>query len=251
MTKALPLSLLAVAVLCGCASNQKKNPKMEDPIYLYQLGISQFNQGHMQEAEKYFKDSLLLDPKSVVAWNYLGLTYLLSQHFEEARKSLDKAIQIQPSFADAHNNLGTVFLQTGDLARAEAEFDLARRDTVYSQNPQVWFNLGMVSFQKGRYADAVTQFTQALDLNKAYGIGYLNRGKAYEKMGQPGDATADFRKFLELRPDDPEGLYFLGRCLVNNKNQPEGRPLLERAWLISPSSPWGGEAKKLLDILPR
>jgi len=242
-------AVLAAAVLAGCATAPSKNSKMGDPIYLYKMGISQFSQGHFLEAEQYFRDALKIDPKMIMTWNMLGKTYLFSGRLEEAQAALEKAIQIQPSFAEAHNNMGTVFLQKGDLVKAEAEFNLALRDTTYSQSPQVWFNLGMVAYQKGNYSEAITQFGRALSLNKEYAVAMLGRARAYEKMRQTDQAKADLRRYLELRPEDPEGLFTLGRTLVNEKSFVEARPLLERVWLLAPSSTWGQEAKKLLDLI--
>lgn len=241
--------VLAAVVLAGCTTVPKKNPTLEDPVYLYQMGVSQLNQGHFPDAENYFKESLRIDGANPGAWNSLGLSYLLDQRLPDARASFEKAIQLQPSFADAHNNLGVTFLQQGELAAAERELNLARKDTVYSQMPALWFNLGLVALAKGSATDAVGHLGEAIARNKEYAPAYLNRAKAYEKMGQPDQAKADLRRYLELRPDEPEGMFTLGRMLVNDKAYAEARPLLERVWLLAPSGSWGLEAKKLLDLI--
>lgn len=242
--------VLAAVTLVGCATEPKQGTKLEDPVYLYQMGVSQLNQGHFQDAANYFKESIRIDGANPGAWNSLGLTYLLDQRLPDARASFEKAIQLQSSFADAHNNLGVTFLQQGELAAAERELNLARQDTVYSQMPALWLNLGLVALAKGSAADAVGHLGDAIARNKEYAPAYLNRSKAYEKMGQPDQAKADLIRYLELRPEDPEGLFTMGRMLMNEKAFAEARPLLEKVWLLAPSSTWGIEAKKELDKIP-
>jgi len=242
---------MAAVLLTGCASQPPPNSKLKDPIYLYQMGVAQFNQGHFAEAEKYFQDSIRVNAANPSVWNSLGLAYLLMGRLAEARQSFEKTVQIQPSFADAHNNLGVTFLQQGELAAAEREFNLARQDTVYSQLASVWFNLGLVAMRKGAEGEAVSFFGEAVSRNKDYALAYLNRSKAYIKMEHSDEAVGDLRRYLELRPDDPEGLYELGRLLAGRKETAEARRLLEKAWLLAPSSSWGTDAKKLLDLMIR
>jgi type IV pilus biogenesis/stability protein PilW len=247
----LSVVLGSMLVLAGCASQPEQNAKMKDPIYLYQMGVAQFNQGHFTEAEKYFQDSIRFNGTNPSVWNSLGLAYLLSGRLAEARQSFEKTVQIQPSFADAHNNLGVTFLQQGELAAAEREFNLAKQDTVYSQLASLWLNLGLVAMRKGADGEATAYFGEAITRNKDYALAYLNRSKAYMKQEHGDEAVTDLRRYLELRPDDPEGLYELGRLLASRRETAEARKLLEKVWLVAPSSTWGVDAKKLLDLMIR
>jgi len=243
-------SVLSLLLLAACASGPKLSASQKDPFYLYQMGINHFQQGHLPEAERFLKDSLRYDPKNAATHNSLGLAQLLQGKFPEAEGSFKRAIEINSSFADAHNNLGVTYLQVGELAKASQELGIARQDTVYSTNPSVWFNLGLVEMRKGAPGEAVAFFNEALARDKDYAIAHFHRAQAYEKMGQETQAADDYKIYSAARPDDPEALFNLGRCLVNLKRGDEARPLLERVKFLTPSGPFGQEAAKLLAILP-
>lgn len=244
------LLLLAVAVLAACSSASKVPPSQRDPFYLYQMGINHFQQGHLQEAERFLRDSLKYDAKNAAAHNYLGLTLLLQGRLPEAEAGFRRALEINNSFADAHNNLGVTYLQMGELAKASQELGIARQDTVYSTNPSVWLNLGLVEMRKGAPGDAVAFYNEALSRDKDYVIAHFHRAQAYEQMGQLDDAAEDYRRFTEVQKDDPEALLLYGKCLMNLKRFDEARPLLERVRFLTPSGPHGQEAVRLLAILP-
>ena len=241
---------LAVLALAACATGPKLTASQKDPFYLYQMGVNHFQQGHLPEAERFFKDSLRYDPKNAATHNSLGLALLLQGKLPEAEGSFLQAIRINSSFADAHNNLGVTYLQTGELAKAAQELGIARQDTVYSTNPSVWFNLGLVELRKGAPGEAVAHFNEALSRDKDYVVAHFQRAQAYEKMDQGAQAVDDYRIYADARKDDPEALFHLARCLVNLKRGDEARPLLERVKFLTPSGPYGKEAAKLLAILP-
>lgn len=243
-------ALLVVSVLAACSTGAKVPASQKDPFYLYQMGVNHFQQGHLPEAERFFKDSLRYDPKNAATHNSLGLALLLQGRPADAVTSFRRAIELNSAFADAHNNLGVTYLQQGELAKAEAELNLARQDTVYNQGPSVWFNLGLVEALKGNHGEAVALFGEALARNKEYAIAHLHRARAREQIGQAEAALEDYRAYSEFRKDDPEALIGLAHCLLNLKRTDEARPLLERVRLLAPSSAEGQEAARLLAILP-
>jgi Tfp pilus assembly protein PilF len=244
------LLVLGLTLLAACASSPKVPASQKDPFYLYQMGINHFQQGHLAEAERYFQDSLRLDPKNFAAVNNLGLACLLQGKLAEAEGHFKRAIAINSSFAEAHHNLGVTYLNMGELARARQELDIARQDTVYSQNPSVWLNLGLVEMRKGDPGEAVSFFNEALNRDKEYVVARFHRAQAYEKMGEFTLALEDYRAYATARPDDPEALFFLGRFLAGQKRYDEARPVLERVKLLTPSGQYGQEASRLLAALP-
>jgi Tfp pilus assembly protein PilF len=244
-----PVLLAVLALLAACASS-KVPASQKDPFYLYQMGVNHFQQGHLPEAERYFKDSLRLDPGNFATWNHLGLAQLLQGKSKEAETSFRKAIERNSSFADARHNLGVTYLQMGELAAAKEALVLAKQDTVFNQGPAVWRNLGLVEMRMGAPGEAVAYFNEALARDKDYAIALFDRGQAYEQMGEAEKAVADYRAYAEVRKDDPEALFHLGRALVNLRRPDEARPPLERVKLLTPAGPYGVEAAKLLAILP-
>jgi len=68
---------------------------------------------------------------------------------------------------------------------------------IYKDNPQM----------KEKYVEkALQDFTKAINLDYTYAEPFLNRGILYYNTGRPDQALADFNRFLELKPDNPDGL---------------------------------------------
>ena len=67
--------------------------------------------------------------------------------------------------------------------------------------------------EKGEFDRAIADFTKAIGLDPNDAITYYNRGYTYAKKGDEDQAIADFRKVLEIDPSDQdakEGLKRLG-----------------------------------------
>ncbi len=241
------LFLLIFFLSCKTSDRPKA---YEDPFYLYRLGVLHLNEGHLNEAEKCFLESIKLDPKSTAALNALGLTYLSMGKYEDAKIYFEKAISVTPFFSDAYNNLGVTYMQMGKYEKAEECFHKARQDSIYVLMPSLWFNLGLLREKQERYDEAIAFYSEAIRKKENYPIAYLRRGIIFEKLGKYEDALKDLRKYNELVKDEPEGLYHLGKCLVSLKNIEEAKVHLEKAYFLGPLTESGKLAKKLLEILP-
>ena len=63
---------------------------------------------------------------------------------------------------------------------------------------------GRACLDKGKYDDAIADYTKAIALDPNDANVYTNRGVAYGKKGEVGRAIADFRKALEIDPSDQD-----------------------------------------------
>ena len=59
---------------------------------------------------------------------------------------------------------------------------------------------GRACLDKGKYDDAIADYTKAIALDPNVATAYTNRGLAYKKKGDKEQAIADFRKALEIDP---------------------------------------------------
>jgi tetratricopeptide (TPR) repeat protein len=72
---------------------------------------------------------------------------------------------------------------------------------------------GKACLDKGKYDDAIADYTKAIALDPNVATAYTHRGLAYGRKGEVDRAIADFSKVLELDPSDQvakEGLKRLG-----------------------------------------
>lgn len=126
----------------------------------------------------------------------------------EALRSSGKteaAIEVMEQLAKSHPNLPDVHRALGDLLRAQE-----------------------------RYADAALAYDKAIEAlpvsDGSHWILYYARGIAHERADEWPKAEADFRKALELEPNQPNVLNYLGYSFLElGHNYDEALSMIERA----------------------
>ena len=92
-----------------------------------------------------------------------------------------------------------------------------------------------------RFAEAIPVYTAAIDLipvaEQRHWTLFYSRGIANERAGNWPQAEADFRKALELQPDQPQVLNYLGYSFVDRgENLDEALGMIERAVAAQPEA---------------
>ncbi len=132
--------------------------------------------------------------------------------------------------ADALNSAGRVD------AAIEAMEQLAK---TVQDRADVWGALGDTFRRQERYAEAAAAYDKAIATfttdEPGQWVVYYTRGIANEREKNWDKAEADFRKALELRPDQPSVLNYLGYSyLERQENYDEALAMIERAVAARP-----------------
>ena len=88
----------------------------------YNLGLSYYQLGRVQEAERYFERAVALNPNKAASRLYLGLTELKLGHLDKAAAEIHQAVRINPDVYGVHFARGMVLKLQGDYAGAIEEF---------------------------------------------------------------------------------------------------------------------------------
>jgi tetratricopeptide (TPR) repeat protein len=124
---------------------------------------------------------------------------LLGQ-FDRAAADYGAAIALGTSrLATAYNNRANVLTETGDYARAFADY--ARALKVAPNSPVFRANRATAYLNTGELARALEDLDAAIAIDPAYGLAYARRGAVHLKRGDYGKAIADLREGLDLDPD--------------------------------------------------
>jgi tetratricopeptide (TPR) repeat protein len=140
--------------------------KPDDKEYLIFLrGALAERQKHIEEAEGFFRQVLVMDPDSTMTLNYLG--YMLADHglkLEEARGMIQKALNADPQNGAYLDSLGWTYFKLGQYALAEET--LHKAVSRIKTDPTVHDHLGSIYEKEGKLALAVAQWERSLEASQ-------------------------------------------------------------------------------------
>ena len=151
---------------------------------------------------------------------------------ELALAAFDKVPVAHPAHLVAASGRVQVLYRLGRKDEAiAAQTALAERQGQYLS---VHVGLGDLLRREERYAEAAAAYTRGIDLlnppeDRHWSLFY-SRGIAFERAKDWARAEPDFRKALELNPDQPQVLNYLGYSLLDmNQRIDEALAMIERA----------------------
>ncbi|HEX5043361.1 MAG TPA: tetratricopeptide repeat protein [Candidatus Polarisedimenticolaceae bacterium] len=124
----------------------------QDPVMQYDLGLALERQGDLAGAERHYRESLRVRPRSAQGLNNLGNVLHRQGRVEEARALYERALTLRPGWPLALNNLGNALRSLGRPDEAIARYREALRDP--RLRPVVAHALGTVLLRQGRSAEA-------------------------------------------------------------------------------------------------
>ena len=203
----------------------------------YGLGEALTSEGGLSMGILYLQFALYAEPHHPFALAALASGYETGQRYKDAIAAYDR---IPP---------GSALQSAIDIRKA---FDLnsldkvdeskALLDKLIKENPtdlKPLDALGNILRARKRYGEAAEIYTQAIKLipspDKRHWSVYYSRGTCYERLKNWPAAEADLKKALELYPDQPLALNYLGYSWVDqNVNLKEGMSLIEKAVALKP-----------------
>lgn len=144
---------------------------------------------------------------------------------------------VNPRDADAHVQLGLIYSQRKQDAKALEHFQKAVE--IDRNEIDANFQLGKIARAKGDLQQAINHFSVVLDQNDKYALSEIWRevGATYLEAGMHTEARTALEKFIERRPVDSEGLYYLGK-IYKAENAPEkAREMFAQAVESAKTSP--------------
>jgi tetratricopeptide (TPR) repeat protein len=123
------------------------------------------SKGQGEEAKRYYRQALTLNPTLVEARNNLGALYVRQQQLTAAIGEFQTAIRLDPNYAIARNNLGSAYFLTGQEALAIQEFLAALHIDGAYVSPL--YNLASLYAKRGDVSQAVPFLTRALAIEPA------------------------------------------------------------------------------------
>ena len=161
-----------------------------------------------------------------------------AKNYEEAIRYYKEAIHLEPDLDAAHNNLGNLL---SDLKRnEEAEAAYRKAIELNPSDEKAYSNLGILLSDLKRNEEAEAAYRKAIELNPTLTEAYFNLGNLLRDLKRNDEAEAAYRKAIELNPVLTEAHYNLGNLLCDLKRNDEAENAYRKAIELSEASPSGG-----------
>jgi tetratricopeptide (TPR) repeat protein len=212
-----------------------------------ECGRARFQRGEYEEAAKALESAARPGSEREVlreARYWLGESYYRTGRLDLAdwlfRQVAQDSPRVEWGVWALHSN-GWTAIRTGDASRAREAFTAVVSGPVPSQL-DAWarHGLGLAYYALGRHADAEQAWMQALQRGTPALLGrdiLFWHGEALARIGEPGRAEADLRRFLDggSHPLVPTAQLRLGWSALAAHHAPEALAAF-RAYLAQPSS---------------
>ena len=169
------------------------------------------------------KEALDLDPNYSSATEMFAWTLLMDGIFGTSKtpeKSVEQALELAQKVLDrgdsdagAHFLIGYAYSRKGQFDKAISELEIAR--DLFPNNAEINAGLGMILNAAGKPEDAINVLKNAMRLSPIPPSWYLeNLGGAYRLTGQYKKAVHEYKKAIQLQPDDMFSHLNLALCYV-------------------------------------
>ena len=230
------------------------------------LAIVLDNQARYPEAERYYKEALAIEPRSVSLLNNFGNHYAAAGDKDQARRQFLRVLALNPGHANANLQLARIAVErkqgrealdclgkvggetTGvGLLRAEAlhwagqttQSDAAFESLAQasSADPAALFAIGLALAHMERFARAEQMFSRVLERTPGDADALYNLGLAAARAGHLERARGALETALKTRPGDVAILAKLGRVYASEENYSQAVLVLSEAHQRAPRDP--------------
>jgi tetratricopeptide (TPR) repeat protein len=187
----------AIAMLRKAVDLDGKNPEH----HLY-LGAALERSGAFGEAVESYRASIEVDPRFADGYDRLGALLVSSSRWEDAAAAYQKAVAAAPKVSRYR-------LALADCKRQLGKNDEAIRiyHEVMKLDPaavQVYYRLARALHESQGARAALPWYERAAKEDAKNPMPHYYLGYLYKERGQRSKAVAEFRRFLELKPDADE-----------------------------------------------
>ena len=163
-----------------------------------------------------------------------GLTRRQISYWKDTETLFRHAIEVTKNNYLAHNNVGTALDKKGRPAEAIQEFHQALRDK--PNYPEAYNNLGVALGEEGQLQEALNQYMEAVRLKPGYADPHNNAGTILEKLGKMDEAITQYKAALRLRPDYADAHNNLGAALGRKGRLDEAITEFQQVLKLQPKS---------------
>ena len=191
--------------------------------------------GSTDDAERFYRQALLDDPRDAAALSGLGVILAERGAVDEAMRLLLEAERLRPEDAVCHARLGLVFQLVGKPD--DSERHLRRAVELAPDDAEARFDLADLLRSRGRLAPAAVEYEAALRLEPKHAEAHLMLGILRAHEHKFTEAIRLLSQAVELAPASPQAHFHLGTTLAASGSLAPAASELETALRLDPQLP--------------
>jgi tetratricopeptide (TPR) repeat protein len=221
------------------ADSYTAQEKTNRGIFLEKLGALRREEGDFSAAESAFAQMVELGGDNAVRGRVrLMETYQENRQYDRALKASEEALAQNPDNREVVIARASLLAATGDADGATRLLQTLARD--HAQDRELLLSVAQIHLRARQFEEALQLTAQAEELSesqdeKAY-VSFLY-GSIWERQKEFDKAEAEFRKALELDPENAMTLNYLGYMFADQGvHLEEAVDLIQRALDMEPNS---------------
>jgi protein O-mannosyl-transferase len=128
------------------------------------------------------------------------LTWMQCGYWRNSIELFSHSLRITNNNYRAHNHIGMAMFAEGKFEEAIVHFSNAHRMTNYAK-AYIYLNRGNAYNKLGQYQSALEDYNNAIRLKPDYAITYNSRATVYGQLNQYQRALDDYKNAIRLKPD--------------------------------------------------
>ena len=207
-TATLAKALLGTVNLALNLKPGKSQETVADAAYgAYTVGLSTMRQDsrQMDAAIPMFEEAMRLDVKSALPYAAMASAYVQKYRNGDGAEWLERAEKMAAKAAGISPDSLPVLLCSG-----------------------------LVEQQKGRYEQAIANFSRAAEIDPANPAVWRMLGEAYQAAGREAEVIATYRKAIEAEPNGYQSYFFLGNFHLMRSQWKEAEEMYRKTTSIAP-----------------
>jgi predicted O-linked N-acetylglucosamine transferase (SPINDLY family) len=238
--------------------NTAAQPREESPDSNIREIESLITQGHtkedlgeLDEAERYYKKALELDPQYSRSFMNLGNVLEAKGNLEESEANYRLAISHAPKSGGAYANLGSLYLK---IKRYEDALELFLKAIELIESPQkaeALIGAGFALNQLNRHNEAIPYYQKSLILLPDHEGANLALAQLLILTHKKDEATTRLIRFLGKNPENVEAHGMLAKAYIDLGMHTEGMKHLDASRQLDPDNDYlSGMRLFMLNFLP-
>ena len=190
--------------------SQMKGNLPKKAVQDYEKAIDEKRKGRIESAVKLLEDAIRIAPNFFHAHNNLGILYLSAKRYSEAEREFKQSHVLNPKTERPLVNLGSLYIEEASLQKGDKESEgklldqaLDNLEQSVKLNPRSsvgYFLLGQANYRSSFLEEAEAAFKKAYALNPSLSASRLMLANIYVREARWPDVIENLDAYLKENP---------------------------------------------------